>query len=198
MIAMIDNFDSFTYNVVQALGALGAEPEVYRNNALSAAEIMAKAPRAVVISPGPSDPDHAGITLDMVRLCAESGTPLLGICLGHQAIGQAFGGRVEKALRPMHGKADRIRHTGKGLFAGLPDPLETARYHSLCVAKQSLPDVLEPTAWASMDAENDTVMAVQHVTKPIHGVQFHPESIATPDGPDLLKNFLIQSGIGVN
>ncbi len=190
MILMIDNYDSFTYNLVQYLGELGAEVDVRRNDTLSVAEAAALKPKGIVISPGPCTPNEAGICLELIKQLGGK-VPLLGVCLGHQAIGQAFGGKVVHAGRVMHGKVSRIRHTGKGVFRGLPDGFEATRYHSLVVAKDSLPDCLEVTAWTEDDeGKVEEIMGLRHKTLPIEGVQFHPESILTEHGHDLLKNFL--------
>lgn len=186
MLLLIDNYDSFTYNLVQFLGDLGAETEVWRNDALTPEQALAKRPDGIVLSPGPCDPDRAGICLPLIAAAAERGVPLLGVCLGHQAIGQAFGGKVVRAPRVMHGKTDAIRHTGKGVMAGLPNPLTVTRYHSLVVERESFPDVLEITA----EADDGTIMALRHRSLPIHGVQFHPESIASQEGHALLRTFL--------
>lgn len=194
MILMIDNYDSFTYNLVQYLGELGADMEVVRNDALSVAEIAAMKPNGIVISPGPCTPNEAGVSLDVV---SELGTdiPILGVCLGFQSIGQAFGGEVVRAGQVMHGKTSMIHHTGLGVFADLPQPFEATRYHSLIVARSSLPDCLEITAWTeSEDGEFDEIMGLKHKTLPIEGVQFHPESILTRCGHDLLRNFLEGTG----
>jgi anthranilate synthase component 2 len=185
-VAMIDNYDSFTYNLVQYLSELGAQVEVVRNDAVTAAELLDRAPAGVVISPGPGDPDGAGISIDAVRACAERGTPLLGVCLGHQSIGVAFGGRIARARQVMHGKVSLIEHDGKGVFAGIDTPLEATRYHSLVIDESSCPDALEITA-RTADRE---IMAVRHRALPIEGVQFHPESILTICGKRLLGNFL--------
>lgn len=185
MILLIDNYDSFTYNLVHYLADIGAEVEVRRNDALSVAEALAY--DAIIISPGPSDPDHAGICLEVVKqngLQKNGGTPLLGVCLGHQTIGQAFGGKVVRTA-PMHGKTSPVTHTNKGVFAGLPSPFTATRYHSLIVERESLPDCLEITAEV-----DGIIMGVQHKELPIHGVQFHPESIASEHGHDILKNFV--------
>ena len=190
MILMIDNYDSFTYNLVQYLGELGAEVEVRRNDALSVADVDAMKPKGIVISPGPCTPNEAGISLELIRQLGGK-LPILGVCLGHQAIGQAFGGRIVHAGRVMHGKVSRIRHTGKGVFRGVPDGFEATRYHSLVIAKDSVPDCLEVTAWTEDDRGNrEEIMGVRHKTLPIEGVQFHPESILTQHGHDLLRNFL--------
>jgi anthranilate synthase/aminodeoxychorismate synthase-like glutamine amidotransferase len=185
-VAMIDNYDSFTYNLVQYLSELGASVEVVRNDATSAAALLDGRPAGVVISPGPGDPDGAGISLDIVRACAERGAPLLGVCLGHQSIGQAFGGKIVRARRIMHGKVSVIQHDGKGLFEGIASPIEATRYHSLVIEESSCPAELEITA-RTADRE---IMAVRHRSLPIEGVQFHPESILTACGKQLLANFL--------
>jgi anthranilate synthase component II len=190
VVAVVDNYDSFTYNLVQYLGELGARVRVFRNDALGAAELAEMEPAAVVISPGPCTPDEAGISLDVVRLMGAH-TPLLGVCLGHQAIGQAYGGNVVRAPRVMHGKVSAVWHDGSGLFAGLPNPFEATRYHSLVVERASLPDALEVTAWT----EDGLVMGVRHRTHPVVGVQFHPESICTPVGHRLLAAFLDGAGV---
>jgi len=184
-VAVIDNYDSFTYNLVQYLGELGADVEVMRNDAISAAALAAMHPAAVVMSPGPCTPDEAGICLEVVRTMGAT-TPLLGVCLGHQAIGQAYGGRVVRAPRVMHGKVSSVDHEGVGVFAGLPRPLQGTRYHSLIVERESLPAELEVTAWTA----DGLIMGLRHRRHPVEGVQFHPESIATPCGHDLLRNFL--------
>jgi anthranilate synthase component 2 len=183
-VALIDNYDSFTFNVVHALGREGAEVEVFRNDAMAAEELLALRPDALVVSPGPCTPNEAGISLDAIRLAAGK-VPLFGICLGHQAIGQVFGGRVVRAT-PMHGKLSRISHDGKGLFRGINGPLEVTRYHSLVVEAASLPEALLATA---RDADG-LVMALQHRAMPVYGVQFHPESIATEQGQQICRNFL--------
>jgi len=189
MILVIDNYDSFTYNLVHYLAELGAEMEVRRNDALTAAEALALKPRAVLLSPGPCTPNEAGICLDLIA-AAPVDLPILGVCLGHQAIGQAFGGQVIRAKALMHGKTSQITHDGTGLFQGLPSPFTAARYHSLAVPADSLPDVLVPTAWT----EDGEIMGLAHRTRPIHGVQFHPESYATEHGHHLLSNFLRIAG----
>jgi len=186
MLLLIDNYDSFTYNLVHYLGELGAHVVVRRNDALSVEEAMAMAPSAIVLSPGPCDPDRAGICLDLTRAAAGTGTPLLGVCLGHQTIGQAFGGRVVRAREIVHGKLGRIFHEGKGVFAGLPSQMMATRYHSLVVERDSLPAELEITAWL----EDGTIMGLRHREKPIEGVQFHPESIRSEHGHAMLKTFL--------
>lgn len=189
MLLMIDNYDSFTYNIVQYLCELGAEVEVHRNDEITIEEIRKLAPQKIVISPGPCTPDEAGISLDVVR--EFGGTiPLLGICLGHQSIGQAFGGTVIRAEDVMHGKTSMIHHSEQGVFHGLPNPFEATRYHSLIVEKATLPDCLEVTAWTETDGVPQEIMGLRHKDLPIEGVQFHPESIMTPQGHDLLNNFL--------
>ena len=186
MLLLIDNYDSFTYNLVHYLGELGAEVVVRRNDALDVQTAMGMRPDAILLSPGPCTPNEAGICLAMVEAAAETGTPLMGVCLGHQSIGQAFGGKVVRAGEIVHGKMGEIRHTGKGLFTGLPSPFEATRYHSLVVDRDSLPETLEVTA----ELADGTIMGLQHRTAPIHGVQFHPESIKSEHGHTLLKNFL--------
>ena len=185
-VLMIDNYDSFTYNLVQHLGELGAEVDVFRNDAESCKELLARAPAGVVISPGPGEPGAAGISVAMVRACAERGLPLLGVCLGHQAIGLAFGGRIVRARSIMHGKVSPISHDGRGIFEGLPSPFDATRYHSLVIEAASCPAVLEVSA-RTPDGE---IMAVRHRERPIEGVQFHPESILTREGKPLLRRFL--------
>jgi anthranilate synthase component 2 len=190
MLLMIDNYDSFTYNVVQYLGELGAEVEVVRNDQIEVGDIAALAPEKIVISPGPCTPNEAGISMAVIREYAGK-VPLLGICLGHQSIGQVFGGKVVRARKVMHGKTSAIHHRGEGVFAGLSQPFEATRYHSLVVERDSLPDCLEVTAWTQNEAgEVDEIMGVRHRALPVEGVQFHPESILTAHGHDLLRNFL--------
>ncbi|MDX1780106.1 MAG: aminodeoxychorismate/anthranilate synthase component II [Thalassovita sp.] len=186
MLLLIDNYDSFTYNLVHYLGELGAEVVVRRNDALGVQEAMAMNPAGILLSPGPCDPDQAGICLDLTLAAAETKTPLMGVCLGHQTIGQAFGGKVVRCHEIVHGKMGLIHHTGKGLFKGIPSPFEATRYHSLVVEPETLPDCLEITA----ELEDGTIMGLQHRELPIHGVQFHPESIASQHGHKLLQNFL--------
>lgn len=190
MLYVVDNYDSFTFNLVQYLGELGADMRVERNDALSVDEILALDPRAILISPGPGTPAHAGVSVPLVRAAAERRIPLLGVCLGHQAIGEAFGGRVTRARKLMHGKTSEVRHDGDGVLAGLPSPFTAMRYHSLVVEAQGLPDELIPTAWSQDRGEEPEMMAMRHASLPIHGVQFHPESIGTPAGKDILRNFL--------
>ncbi|MDR3449442.1 MAG: aminodeoxychorismate/anthranilate synthase component II [Alphaproteobacteria bacterium] len=186
MLLLIDNYDSFTYNLAHYLGAWGAEILVRRNDALTAAEALALNPSHIVLSPGPARPEQAGICIDLIKLAAETGKPLLGVCLGHQGIGYAFGGEVIRAPLPMHGKTDSISHKGESIFRGLPSPLTATRYHSLIVKRESMPKELHVTA----ENVEGLVMGLRHATKPIHGVQFHPESIATEHGHAMIKNFL--------
>ena len=187
MLLVIDNYDSFTYNLVQYLGELGAEIVVHRNDAITVEEIERLAPSAMVLSPGPCAPAQAGITVDAIRALGHR-IPILGVCLGHQAIGEAYGGRVVRAARAVHGKTSLIDHDGRDLFAGLPAPLAVGRYHSLVVERATLPAALKVVA-TSMDAP-DEIHALRHVTHPVWGVQFHPESVLTPNGKQLLRNFL--------
>jgi len=190
MLLMIDNYDSFTWNLVQYLQALGAEVRVERNDALSVDAIAKLAPERIVISPGPCTPNEAGVSLEVIERLGAT-TPILGVCLGHQGIGQAYGGKVIRAQRIMHGKTSAIRHEGRGVFAGLPDGYEATRYHSLVVEQSSLPDCLEVTAWTEHDdGSREEIMGLRHRTHPVEGVQFHPESILTQHGHALLKNFL--------
>ena len=190
MLLMIDNYDSFTYNLVQYLGELGQDVKVVRNDELTVAQIAALAPERIVISPGPCTPNEAGVSLEVLEKLSGQ-VPILGVCLGHQSLGQAFGGRVVRARTIMHGKTSPIRHKGLGVFAGLPDPFEATRYHSLVVEKESLPDCLEITAWTeNPDGSMDEIMGLRHKTLPVEGVQFHPESILTQHGHDMLRNFL--------
>jgi anthranilate synthase component 2 len=190
MLLMIDNYDSFTYNLVQYLQSLGAEVRVERNDALTVEQIAALAPERIVISPGPCTPNEAGVSMAVIERLGAT-TPILGVCLGHQSIGQVYGGDVIRAGRIMHGKTSRIRHQGKGVFAGLPDAYEATRYHSLVVDKSTLPDCLEVTAWTDNDdGSMEEIMGLRHRQFPVQGVQFHPESILTEHGHALLKNFL--------
>ena len=186
MLLLIDNYDSFTYNLVHYLGELGEIPVVRRNDALSVTDTLAMNPAGILLSPGPCDPDQAGICLDLTKAAAKARIPLFGVCLGHQTIGQAFGGKVVRCDEIVHGKLGRMQHSGQGVFSGLPTPFDATRYHSLVVDRDSLPDALEVTAWL----ENGTIMGLKHRELPIHGVQFHPESIASEHGYALLKNFL--------
>lgn len=189
-VLMIDNYDSFTYNLVQYLQALGSEVRVIRNDELSVDEIERLAPQRIVISPGPSTPDQAGVSLEVIRRLGAR-IPILGVCLGHQSLGQAYGGQVIRAKRIMHGKTSPIRHRGRGVFAGLPDGYEATRYHSLVVERESLPDSLEVTAWTEYeDGGFEEIMGLRHREHPVEGVQFHPESIKTEHGHALLRNFL--------
>ncbi|MFI5279747.1 MAG: anthranilate synthase component II [Gemmatimonadales bacterium] len=190
MILVLDNYDSFTYNLVQYLGELGAEPLVQRNDALTVDSALDSHPTAIVISPGPGMPKDAGISVPLARAASERGVPLLGVCLGHQAIGEAFGGKVVRARRLMHGKASEVRHGGQGILRGLPSPFTAMRYHSLVVDPATLPDALEPLAWSADEGWGSELMALRHRKAPIHGVQFHPESIGTALGKEILKNFL--------
>lgn len=189
MLLVIDNYDSFTYNLVQYFGELGAEVLVRRNDAITLAEVEELAPAGIVLSPGPCAPAQAGVTVDVIR---EFGAriPTLGVCLGHQAIGEAYGGRVVRATRAVHGKTSEIAHDGTGLFEGLPSPLQVGRYHSLVIERASVPAVLTVVATSVEDPSE--IHAVRHVTHPVWGVQFHPESVLTPDGKQLLRNFLAQ------
>ena len=197
MLLMIDNYDSFTYNIVQYLAELGAEVAVHRNDEITLAEIEAMAPAQIVISPGPCTPNEAGISMDVIRTFGTR-IPLLGVCLGHQSIGQVFGGDVVRARAVMHGKTSLMHHRGEGVFHGLPAPFEATRYHSLVVKRETLPDCLEITAWTELDGTEglgpagsiDEIMGLRHRQYPIQGVQFHPESIMTRCGHDLLRNFL--------
>lgn len=190
MILVIDNYDSFTYNLVHYLNELGAQTSVVRNDALTVEQALGQKPEAVLLSPGPCDPDQAGICLPLLKGAPED-LAILGVCLGHQAIGQAFGGDVVRAKALMHGKTSQIHHDGKGLFAGMPNPFTATRYHSLAVERATLPADLVVTAWT----EDGEIMGLQHKTRPIYGVQFHPESIATEGGHQLLANFLDLAGV---
>ena len=190
MIVVIDNYDSFTYNLVHYLGELGAETSVWRNDQISADDVLSLNASGILLSPGPCTPNEAGICLELIGKAAGK-VPLLGVCLGHQSIGQAFGGRVIRAPQVMHGKRSAVRHTDRGVFAGLPNPFQATRYHSLIVERDTLPECLEITA----ETEDGIIMGLQHRELPIHGVQFHPESIATEAGHDLLGNFLALCGI---
>jgi anthranilate synthase component 2 len=195
MLLMIDNYDSFTYNLVQYLGELGAEVHTVRNDAISPGGIRDLDPDGIVISPGPCTPDQAGVSLDLVQALAGD-YPVLGVCLGHQCIGQAFGGKVVRAGKVMHGKTSMIHHRNQGVFKALPQPFEATRYHSLVVQAESLPDCLEVTAWTETpDGEVEEIMGLRHRELPIEGVQFHPESILTRCGHDLLRNFLASTRV---
>ena len=190
MIVMIDNYDSFTYNLVQYLGELGAEVQVFRNDQISVDAVAALKPERIVLSPGPCTPNEAGICLELIERL-KGRFPILGVCLGHQAIGQAFGGKVVRARQVMHGKTSLIHHQAKGVFSGLPTPFTATRYHSLIVERASLPADFEVTAWTQHeDGSVDEIMGLRHKTLPVEGVQFHPESILTEHGHDMLKNFL--------
>ena len=190
MLLLIDNYDSFTYNLVHYLGELGAVPEVVRNDKITVADALALKPQAIVLSPGPCTPNEAGICLELIRAAGPS-IPVLGVCLGHQAMGQVYGGKVIRAPAPMHGKLSSIRANGQGIFSGVPSRFEVTRYHSLIVERSSLPDCLAITA----ETDDGLIMGLQHRTHPVHGVQFHPESIASEHGHDLLANFLELSGL---
>ena len=192
MLLLIDNYDSFTYNLVHYLGELGADVVVKRNDALDVQDAMALQPEAILLSPGPCDPDQAGICLALIAAASETQTPLLGVCLGHQSIGQAFGGRVIRCHEIVHGKMGTMHHAGEGLFKDVPTPFEATRYHSLIVERATLPACLTVTA----ELSDGTIMGLQHNSLPIHGVQFHPESIASEHGHHLLKNFLSIAGLG--
>jgi len=190
MLILIDNYDSFTYNLVHFLGELGAPCEVIRNDKITADNVLKKKPKAIVLSPGPCTPNEAGICLDLIAKAGPK-IPLLGVCLGHQAIGQVYGGNVIRAPEPMHGKLSTIHHIGKGVFKGLPERFQVTRYHSLIVERKSLPDCLEIMA----ETSDGLIMGLQHKTHPVHGVQFHPESIASEQGHALLANFLELAGM---
>ena len=190
MILVIDNYDSFTYNLLHYLNELGAETLVYRNDALTVEEALGLKPDGVLLSPGPCTPNEAGICLELIARAPDS-LPILGVCLGHQSIGQAFGGDVVRAKATMHGKTSPMHHTGKGVFAGMPQDFTATRYHSLSVARETLPEVLEVTAWT----DDGEIMGMKHLTRPLWGVQFHPESIATEGGHHLLANFLELAGV---
>ena len=190
MLLVLDNYDSFTFNLVQALGELGAEPEVVRNDQTTVADAIGRRPSAIVISPGPRTPSEAGISVELIRAAADARIPLLGVCLGHQAIAEAFGGSVTRATRQMHGKMTAVEHSGDPLFAGIPSPMTAMRYHSLIMTAADTPADLEVIAWSGDRARGNEIMAVRHVDRPVWGVQFHPESIGTPEGPRLLRNFL--------
>lgn len=192
MLVLIDNYDSFTYNLVHYIGELGQACEIWRNDKITVADVLAKKPKAIVLSPGPCTPDEAGICLDLIRAAGPT-VPILGVCLGHQAIGQVYGGVVKRAPEPMHGKLSTLMSTGTGLFKGLPRRFEVTRYHSLIVERASLPSELSITA----ETDDGVIMGLQHTTHPVHGVQFHPESIASEYGHALLANFLTIAGLDV-
>lgn len=191
MLLLIDNYDSFTYNLLHYLGSLGADVVVRRNDALDVQEAMGMQPAGILLSPGPCDPDQAGICLALTEAAAETRTPLMGVCLGHQTIGQAFGGKVVRAHDIVHGKLGIIEHGGTGIFEGLPSPFDATRYHSLIVERESLPEALKITAWL----DDGTIMGLQHRDLPIHGVQFHPESIRSEHGHAMLQNFLDEMAV---
>lgn len=192
MILLIDNYDSFAWNLVHLMGEVGTEVIIRRNDALSVDEALALGASGIVISPGPCDPARAGICVALIRAAAEKRLPVLGVCLGHQAVGEAFGGRVVQATQPVHGKTDRIMHDGSGIFTGVPSPVEATRYHSLCVEPDSVPDVLRVTATSG----DGTIMGLAHRDLPIEGIQFHPESIASQHGRVMIENFLSRCGTG--
>ena len=196
MLFVLDNYDSFTYNLVQYFGELGAEPVVHRNDALAVEDVLAMKPKAAVLSPGPCTPGEAGILVPLVRALADR-VPILGVCLGHQAIGEALGGRVVRADRLMHGKTCPVQHDGEGIFTGIPSPFTGMRYHSLVVERASLPAELVVTAWSGDRPKDAEIMAMRHRSRPIFGVQFHPESIGTEHGKRLLENFLRLANVAV-
>ncbi len=190
MVLVIDNYDSFTFNLVQLLGELGAEPAVVRNDACSVDDLLAMGPERVVVSPGPCTPAQAGVSVAAFRVLGSAGIPMLGVCLGHQALGEAFGGRTCRAGRLMHGKTSRVRHLGGSLFGGIPETFTVARYHSLITDRNALPEVLEPLAWSVDAADAGEIQAMRHRTLPLWGVQFHPESVFSEHGRTLVQNFL--------
>ncbi len=190
MLLVIDNYDSFTFNLAQILGELGADPYVVRNDERTVAELVEMSPERVVVSPGPCTPSEAGVSVEAFRGLGGKGIPMLGVCLGHQSLGEAFGGRTVRASRIMHGKTGPVRHRGDVLFEGVPSPFEAARYHSLVTDASALPDVLEPIAWSAADADEGEVQAMRHRSLPLWGVQFHPESLFSEPGKGLLANFL--------
>ncbi len=192
MLVLIDNYDSFTYNLWHYLGELGADARVFRNDAVTVDEVFLMEPEAVVISPGPCDPDRAGICLDLVERCAERTMPVFGVCLGHQCIGQAFGGRIERSPKPMHGKLSEVKHSGTGVLERIPSPFRATRYHSLTIAPDAVPECLEINA----TTDDGAIMGVRHRDLPVHGVQFHPESIESEHGHAVLRNFLREAGVG--
>ena len=196
MLLVLDNYDSFTFNLVQYLGELGADPEVHRNDRISVSQAIDRRPNAIVISPGPRTPAQAGISVALVRAAALAGVPLLGVCLGHQAIGEAFGGEVIRADRQMHGKMTEVVHRGDPLFAGIASPVPVMRYHSLIVSQRTLPADLTVLAWSGDRPDGSEIMALRHAAYPVWGVQFHPESVGTAAGKRLLANFLGLAGIG--
>jgi len=190
MLLVIDNYDSFTFNLVQLLGALGAEPVVVRNDERSIDELASMSPERIVVSPGPCTPSEAGVSVDVFRRIGSAGVPMLGVCLGHQSLGEAFGGRTIRASRIMHGKTGPVRHLGEGIFSGIPSPFEVARYHSLVTDADALPEVLDPVAWSADPEDEGEIQAVRHRSLPLWGVQFHPESLFSQHGVALLENFL--------
>ena len=189
MVFVLDNYDSFTYNLVQYLGELGAEVEVRRNDQVTVTEVETMRPECILVSPGPCTPTEAGISVELIRHFAGK-VPILGVCLGHQAIGKAFGGEVVRAPKLMHGKTSEVRHDGKTIFRGLPSPLTATRYHSLIVKEENLPEDLEVSAWTSDGTGSRTIMGLRHRNFPVEGVQFHPESVLTTEGKELIRNFL--------
>jgi anthranilate synthase/aminodeoxychorismate synthase-like glutamine amidotransferase len=195
MLLILDNYDSFTFNLVQYLGELGTDPMVVRNDRIGVSEALALEPAAIVVSPGPCTPGEAGIAVELIRAAAVAGVPVLGVCLGHQAIAEAFGGRVVRARRQMHGKTTDVVHNGDALFRGIPSPVTAMRYHSLIVEPERLPADLVVTAWSGDRPRGEEIMALRHRTHPVWGVQFHPESVGTAAGKQLLVNFLLLSGI---
>lgn len=195
MLLILDNYDSFTFNLVQYLGELGADPTVVRNDRIGVSEALALEPAAIVVSPGPCTPGEAGIAVELIRAAAASGVPVLGVCLGHQAIAEAFGGQVVRAKRQMHGKTTDVVHNGDALFRGIPSPVTAMRYHSLIVAPEGLPGDLVVTAWSGDRQRGEEIMALRHRTHPVWGVQFHPESVGTAAGKQLLVNFLMLAGV---
>jgi anthranilate synthase component 2 len=190
VLLVIDNYDSFTFNLVQFLGDLGADPVVVRNDENTVDELVAMAPERVVVSPGPCTPKEAGVSVDLFRALGEQGTPMLGVCLGHQSLGEAFGGETVRAKRVMHGKTGPVRHEGEGIFEGVPSPFEVARYHSLVTDSGALPEALVPMAWSTAPEDEGEVQAMRHRELPLWGVQFHPESLFSQHGKRLLANFL--------
>jgi len=190
MLLVIDNYDSFTFNLVQLLGALGEDPVVVRNDERDIGELIELAPRRIVVSPGPCTPAEAGVSVDAFRTFGERGVPMLGVCLGHQSLGEAFGGRTIRARRVMHGKTGPVRHMGAGLFAGIPTPFAVARYHSLVTDDSVLPTCLEPVAWSTAPEDEGEIQAIRHRELPLWGIQFHPESLFSEHGDRLLRNFL--------
>ena len=195
MLLLLDNYDSFTYNLAQYAGELGIPPVVRRNDELTVDDVVALQPQAIIVSPGPCTPSEAGISVPLVRAAAAHGIPLLGVCLGHQAIGEAFGGTVLRADRLMHGKTSEVAHDGESVFAGLPTPFTAMRYHSLVVRRSDLPSTLQVTAWTADRPAGDEIMGLRHRDHQIHGVQFHPESIATSHGHRMLATFLALAGL---